>query len=109
MSDLSKKITALEDELENLRRQKMIEDAERVKRTPEQNLAIALHDLLCTWNHTNGCGWFYEVKGDVHDFSRSSGAHGVYLAKARKLSSACKHEGISTEDALRIFTLVNGA
>lgn len=27
--------------------------------TPERRLAEKLHERLCHWNHTDGCGWFY--------------------------------------------------
>lgn len=27
---------------------------------PVRNLATRLHDMLCTWNHTDGCGWHYD-------------------------------------------------
>lgn len=36
--------------------------------SPEQQLAKELHGLLCTWNHTDGCGWFYEIKNKEDDW-----------------------------------------
>lgn len=27
--------------------------------TPEEELAERLHDVTCTWNHTDGCDWHY--------------------------------------------------
>jgi len=46
MADLATRISALQDELENLRRQKVIEDAEAAKLSPEQTLAIQMHAAL---------------------------------------------------------------
>ena len=48
----------------------------------DTELAEALHDMLCRWNHTDGCGWFYETD----EKTKWSGyAHKAYLDKARKL------------------------
>lgn len=55
--------------------------------TPEQRIAIRLHDTTCRWNHTDGCGWFYEFKDKQHDWSGSS--HKSYLEKAFKLINRC--------------------
>lgn len=53
------------------------------KKTPDQRLAIALHDALCRWNHTDGCGWFYEVYKDVDDWTGH--AHARWLENANKV------------------------
>ena len=47
----------------------------------DHRLAVFLHDAYCTWNHTDGCEWFYEVKGDVHDWAGLS--HQQWLKRAR--------------------------
>ncbi len=47
----------------------------------EQKIADALHQILCRWNHTNGCSWHYES----WDHVRSLGARSSYLEKAREL------------------------
>lgn len=31
-------------------------------------LVIRAHDLLCTWNHTDGCSWGYECRGGQHSW-----------------------------------------
>jgi len=56
-----------------------------VQWTPEQRLACELHSMMCTWNHTDGCGWFYEIHKNVHDWNR--GDHARWLEKARKLKT----------------------
>lgn len=58
--------------------------AELKAMSPERMLAIALHDSQCGWNHTDGCGWFYEFDNGQHLWERS--AHKSYLSKARKVA-----------------------
>ena len=73
---------------------------------PEEQLAKELHSMLCTWNHTDGCGWYYEFKNKKDDWTGS--AHGEYLGRARKLMHKCQEEGISVENALSIFKVIRG-
>jgi hypothetical protein len=102
MSDLSSQITALEDQLMNLRRQKMIEDEAAKQLTPDQKLAIQLHDALCHHNHTDGCGWHYEIKNKVHEWSRGS-THDGWLSRARKISHFCLTKNVPVDTAIDIF------
>jgi hypothetical protein len=51
-------------------------DAERDVLKP---LAIRAHDLLCQYNHTDGCGWGYESQGGQHNWQ--SHAHIRWLEK----------------------------
>ncbi|MCL1696325.1 hypothetical protein [Lysinibacillus sp. BPa_S21] len=50
-----------------------------IKLTEEQELAELLHSKLCTWNHTDGCAWYYHT----NDWTERT--HKRYLAKANKL------------------------
>lgn len=112
MSDLASRISALEDQLENLRRQKMIEDEAAKRLTPDQQLAIQLHEKLCTANHTDGCGWHYEIRDSVHDWAEGKhenwNEHSRWLGKARKVSAFCKDHQMSTEDALALISVIRG-
>ena len=74
--------------------------------SPEEQLAKELHGMLCTWNHTDGCGWYYEFKNKKDDWSGH--AHGEYLGRARKLMHSCKEEGITVESALAMFKVIRG-
>lgn len=103
MSDLECKITALQDELEDLRRQKAIEDAENERLTPEQKLAVVMHEVMCHHNHTDGCGWYYETKNRQHRWEGKGGAHDRWLGRAIKLSAFCRGEHIAPSHALEIF------
>lgn len=51
----------------------------------EQKLAEELHEVLCRWNHTDGCGWHYEIKDGVADWSRYD--HANYLKRAKALAA----------------------
>ena len=87
-------ITKIKSDVARLREQlaqaeERLQEAEAAEAalTDEQRLAVALHDELCTWNHADGCGWFYEFTGKQHDWSRS--AHDNYLMKAGRLIHLC--------------------
>ena len=47
-----------------------------------QKVAVMLHDMFCTWNHTDGCAWHYEVNGNnIHNWSGN--AHTDWYEKAQ--------------------------
>ena len=51
----------------------------------EKKLAIIIHSQTCTQNHTDGCGWYYEIENkDLHDWNAHS--HINYLKVAQSLS-----------------------
>lgn len=72
--------------------------------SPDRQLAKELHGMLCKWNHTDGCGWFYEMKGKQDDWSRPT--HEEYLKKAQRLIHRCEQEGCSVNTAISLFKLV---
>jgi len=49
--------------------------------TDDKKLAEILHEKQCNWNHTDGCGWFYESWDNLSTYS----ARLNYLAKARAI------------------------
>lgn len=63
---------------------------------PVYELAGALHRLLCTWNHTDGCGWFYALN-DWKEYS-----HANYLEKARTVMAALPDK--SVEEIIQIVS-----
>lgn len=90
----------LQAEMERLDKQQRELEAMR----PEAKFAIALHSCLCRWNHTDGCGWHYEIRDGVHDWNAH--AHSTYLAKAIRLKQHV--EGRMTEDeVLDFIKLIN--
>ena len=75
--------------------------------TPDQQLAKQLHAMLCTWNHTDGCGWYYEMKGKQEDWSGH--AHGEYLIKAHMIMHQCDQRKISVDTAIEVYKMVKGS
>ena len=43
-------------------------DSESKKNGPLTDLACKLHSVLCTYDHTDGCGWYYEILKGVHNW-----------------------------------------
>jgi hypothetical protein len=74
-------------------------------KSPDKKLATSLHSILCKYNHTDGCGWFYEFKDKKDDWGASS--HGEYLKKAQNLIHKCKDLNIEPESAIDIVRMVN--
>lgn len=60
-----------------------IKDIPPLPKMSDEELATVLHDMLCQWNHADGCGWYYETDPDTK--WTKGRAHGSYLAKAQKL------------------------
>ncbi len=70
LRDAEKVARAAKDRLEAIKRK---EDAERLE--PLKATAKRAHDLLCPFNHTDGCSWEYEGG------SWSSSTHARWLQK----------------------------
>lgn len=81
------KIKGLESEIERLKKEKLHLEMMFF----DQQNALILHEKFCTRNHTGGgeCGWFYEIKGGVHNWEGS--AHKDWLQKAHRLIHAGYH------------------
>lgn len=80
-------------------------EAAKAEAEPENiQLARKLHSLLCQWNHTDGCGWFYEFKDKQEDWTGH--AHAEYLGKARKLMHRCKEKSIGYQFAIEVYKMV---
>lgn len=77
----------------------------------DQRLAITLHELLCHWNHTDGCSWEYEYLAKPQGWVGKSApdwnghAHSRYLAKARTMLTCCKNAGITADVAVNILKI----
>jgi hypothetical protein len=96
----AEQIKKLQDQIKELR----AEEQYLTAMAPEQHLAIQLHSMLCHWNHTDGCGWEYEIgRGKVHDWNGSS--HAPYLIKAKKITAYCNKQGILPANVIDILGL----
>ena len=85
-TDIDKKILELEEEITRLKQEKA-----KIEKTPDnKRLAFMLHAKKCRWDHTEGCGWFYEINKGVHDWEGY--AHKRYLEEANKILSKISFE-----------------
>lgn len=48
-----------------------------ISRPVELQIADRIHDISCHFNHTDGCGWWYE-KGDEFYYKSNSTKNGYY-------------------------------
>lgn len=102
-----KTVDELQKEIENLEATKIkltleLEEAKALTiLSPVEELAVALHDILCTHNHTDGCEWYYDVKNGVHNWQGF--AHKRYLEAAVKL---CDKVSMSTEDIIFVVKTI---
>jgi hypothetical protein len=78
-AQIQAEIDAKTRELEAVR----AEAAKNAALPADKQLALELHELLCRWNHTDGCSWFYEK--DWVGYS-----HERYLEKARAVLADTK-------------------
>jgi hypothetical protein len=68
-------------------------------------MACALHKALCTANHTDGCGWYYEIdRKGVHQWGQD--AHRKYLQKANKVVAAAQRLGVEPKNVLEIIVSI---
>lgn len=101
---LKTKLEELRAEAARIEKQLAEEESKLAKLTPEQRVAEQLHGMLCTWNHTDGCGWFWEVSDGRPNWDGND--HGTYLKQARKLIHNCNEKGLNVDDVLDHYTLV---
>lgn len=86
--DIDREIEELEQKIQVLKTEKA-----RLQNMPDnQRLAEALHSVQCHWNHTDGCGWFYESWDDP-GYSRKE-----YLRKADAMLNE-----MSIEHAMKVI------
>ena len=78
--DLIQKQKKLKQELKEVE-EKLKNYDKNTDLSDDQRLAIYLHKKMCTFNHTDGCGWFYHIHDNVHDWDEYS--HKEWLQKAQ--------------------------
>ena len=96
------RIRQVREELADLEQQLEILQREN----PDQQLARELHQVCCNANHTDGCGWFYEVHKGVDDWSGN--IHFEWLKQARAVMKVCRDEKVEPVVAIRLFELIRG-
>lgn len=83
-----KKLRAEADRLENL-------DKETSKLPQKYRLAELIHSKQCRWNHTDGCGWYYESWDNIK-YSRQE-----WVDKANKILSE-----VDFKTAYKVISLI---
>lgn len=86
MTSTAQRITELEQELKRLTvKLREEEEAEVVAKINKEQKQVAdlLHSLLCKWNHTDGCGWYYHTSPS--DYLRPKGDKNSYYVMAGKV------------------------
>lgn len=68
--------------------------------TPLERLATMLHDSTCTWNHTDGCGWWYESWNGATPAGNST--RSGYLLKA---SILVNKSGLQPETIAKVLEI----
>lgn len=77
-SEIDREIARLQE-----KREVLAKAEEAFKKMPlREQVAITLHSNLCFSDHTEACGWHYEIKANVHDWKGSTHSH--WLKRADK-------------------------
>jgi hypothetical protein len=89
-------------------RKKTIADANQrsIEQGPHKDLACKLHSTMCRSNHTDACGWYYEIKSDVHDWTGY--AHKSYLERAVKAIDIARSKNVDPTVIIDIIEAVKG-
>lgn len=101
--DRQKKISELRSEIAKLE----AEEARQAALPEDKRLAEALHELLCTWNHTDGCSWYYEVSSTYPTPTWRSWTHGEYLKRAKNVMASLP--GMNSDDIVKVVKAIKGA
>ncbi|MCA1800771.1 MAG: DUF1192 domain-containing protein [Actinobacteria bacterium] len=88
------------------RKQELTAEIERLEQqreamlalTPDKQMAEEMHSLFCTWNHTDGCDWYYG------GWDKPTHAHNKWLSNARKAID----KGYTVEQMTEIKDITRG-
>jgi len=98
------KVATLRSQIEKLQAE-LLEEEERMILISEgdpKELAILLHKLKCNSNHTDQCGWHYEIRSNGnHDWNCYT--HEQYLKKANTFLQHFGEDDISEKIAIYEF------
>ena len=101
--EMTAEIERREKELEELKKKHAAMKAEPV----DHQLARYLHDMMCNFNHTDGCSWPYEINNGLENWNAH--AHASYLKKANLLLSVAKSPGLfDVQRIIKIVSIISG-
>lgn len=72
----------------------------------DKRLAITLHELMCNWNHVDGCGWEYEISKGTHNWNGY--AHKKWVENAKQLIKLCAWDNVELSTAVEILKMGRG-
>lgn len=87
-------IAKRKEELEDLRKERKA----IIEMDPDRRMAEQMHEMFCTWNHTDGCDWHYG------SWERPTHAHTKWLKKAKQAIA----QGVTLEQMQQIRELTRG-
>ena len=100
MTELEQEIAASKAKLAELESAKKAMIRDRKTSSDTGQLAIFLHEKMCTWNHTDGCSWHYEINKGVPDWDGH--AHNKYWSIAAQILS----KGYKCEDVTDLVNII---
>jgi len=89
-----KEIQELQTKIDKLNKEKQL----LLGLSPEKRVAELIHERLCSWNHTDGCAWFYENWDDFNDFDGKK-----HMAKGKYYKMAGNLLEHFTEEQIELF------
>lgn len=98
--EIEEKKKELQAELESLEKELHKKD----KLTSEQEIAEALHDLLCTLNHDDQCSWSYELW--IGDDDSSTSVRSKYCHVAKELLNLFEDDKMKILKAIEILNII---
>ena len=100
MTNLDQEIADLEKQLAEQKKRLESLLFEQKNRSPTENLAIAIHDATCHYNHTDQCDWHYSISDNGrHDWRGC--AHERAMKDALRVRQAAP--GIPVDTIIGIF------
>lgn len=103
LTKLNEELRVAQENLKKIEDKILFEKQRKERETPEQYLARIVHDLMCTWNHTDGCCSWHHWEGKT-DCWETDYSHKKYLKKVKAL----RDKGLTIEqieDFLRNYKL----
>tara|TARA_S200002703_G_scaffold144797_1_gene138672 strand:+ start:412 stop:738 length:327 start_codon:yes stop_codon:yes gene_type:complete len=77
------------------------------KISESKKLAIRLHELLCTHNHTDGCNWEYKDPFDSNTWEAKFSPHYRYHQKAKALIQIMIDNELDIDTVMEIIKTVS--
>lgn len=100
--EIDTKLADLTSQIEELKEQKR----HFLSMSDVEKLAVELHSLLCTWNHEDGCSWYYEIRHGMHQWDDCS--HHSYMKKAQALMEYARKVDMNIENILKVCEIMQG-